>query len=45
MLVKVSEAERTIIIVDIFVIVQQVRDTDIQLKVDEEQIMADYTRK
>ena len=36
-------AERTTI-VDIFDIVQQVRDTDIHLKVDDEQ-MADHTRK
>ena len=38
-----TEAERTTI-VDIFDIIQQVRDTDIHLKVDEEQ-MADHTRK
>ena len=34
----------TTIIVDIFDIIQQVRDTGIQLKVDGEQ-MADHTRK
>ena len=38
-----TEAERTTI-VDIFDIIQQVRDTDIHLNVDEEQ-MADHTRK
>ena len=40
-------AERTtiIIIVDIFDIIQQVRITGMHLKVDEEQIMADHTRK
>ena len=37
-------AERTTIIVDIFDIIQQVRDTGIHLKVDDEQ-MADNTRK
>ena len=31
--------------VDIFDIIQQLRDTDIHLKVDEEQKMADHTRK
>ena len=36
-------AERTTI-VDIFDIIQQVRDTRIHLKIDEEQ-MADHTRK
>ena len=38
-------AERTTIIVDIFDIIQQVRDTGIHLKVDGGQIMADHTRK
>ena len=38
-------AERTTIIVDIFDIIQQVRDTGSHLKVDEEQIMVDHTRK
>ena len=37
-------AEMTTIIVDIFDTIQQVRDTGIQLKVDEEQ-MEDHTRK
>ena len=37
-------AERITIIVDIFDIIQQVRDTGIHLKVDDEQ-MADHTRK
>ena len=40
-------AERTppSIIVDIFGIIQQVRDTGIHLKADEEQKMVDHTRK
>ena len=37
-------ADRTTVIEDIFDIIQQVRDTGIQLKVDEEQ-MADHTRR
>ena len=40
-----TRAERTSVIVDnIFDIIQQVRDTGIHLKVDEQQ-MADHTRK
>ena len=37
-------AERTTIIVDIFHIIEQVRDTGIHLKVDQEQ-MEDHSRK
>ena len=37
-------ADSTTIIVDVFDIIQQVRDTGIDLKVDDEQ-MADHTRK
>ena len=40
---KNKDKERTLI-VDIFNIAPQVRDTDIHLKVDDEQ-MADHTRK
>ena len=35
----------TIIVVDIFDIIQQARDTVIRLKVDDGQVMADHTRK